>query len=326
MKGEYALIREMMETSHIIKNFDCKESAPLAKAVKEKGRFFITGEGSSRIFPGKNFIYQSLKSGSSIHVATDGGCQSAEYNLKDYVVVAASNSGKTKEVINLFNQLKEKGHKEIYGISANSNTPVLNLAKKGFVLKCGKEDAVAATKSVVEQALFYHSVLEDFSGKLGDLSKNFAKVLTEDIDKEIIKILARAQTIYFSGRNNGVAEELTLKTNEITRKKSGYLEGTYAVHGIEESMNANEVVVVIEPFESEIQKFKEVLVDGVGMSVIAISTKKTIFPTIVIPDMGNLNTYLQLSAGWSLLVETGLALGINLDKPVRARKVGNLYV
>jgi len=35
--------------------------------------------------------------------------------------------------------------------------------------------------------------------------------------------------------NNGVAEELALKTNEITRKKSAFLEGTFAVHGIEES-------------------------------------------------------------------------------------------
>ncbi len=49
--------------------------------------------------------------------------------------------------------------------------------------------------------------------------------------------------IYFAGRNNGVAEELTLKTNEITHKKSDYLEGTFSVHGIEETMRPEEVVV-----------------------------------------------------------------------------------
>jgi glucosamine--fructose-6-phosphate aminotransferase (isomerizing) len=31
-------------------------------------------------------------------------------------------------------------------------------------------------------------------------------------------MIANAGTIYFAGRNDGVAEELTLKTNEITRK------------------------------------------------------------------------------------------------------------
>ena len=45
-----------------------------------------------------------------------------------------------------------------------------------------------------------------------------------------------------------MAEELTLKTNEITRKSSDYLEGTYAVHGIEEVMNADEVVIWVEPY------------------------------------------------------------------------------
>ena len=50
---------------------------------------------------------------------------------------------------------------------------------------------------------------------------------------------------YFSGRNNGVAEEITLKTNEITRKKSSYLEGTYAVHGIEEVLGKQDVIRII---------------------------------------------------------------------------------
>ena len=83
--------------------------------------------------------------------------------------------------------------------------------------------------------------------------------------------MARAPVIYFAGRNNGVAEELTLKTNEITHKKSDYLEGTYAVHGIEEIMQPEEVVVVIDPFPAEIEKFQTTLVDGVGMTVIAVA-------------------------------------------------------
>ena len=36
-----------------------------------------------------------------------------------------------------------------------------------------------------------------------------------------------------------------------------------------------------------------------------------------------LETLARATAGWNLLVATGLQLGINLDKPVRARKVGN---
>jgi glucosamine--fructose-6-phosphate aminotransferase (isomerizing) len=42
-----------------------------------------------------------------------------------------------------------------------------------------------------------------------------------------------------------------------------------------------------------------------------------------VPAAGELRQYVCLCAGWNVLVEIGLALGINLDKPERARKVGN---
>jgi glucosamine--fructose-6-phosphate aminotransferase (isomerizing) len=163
-------------------------------------------------------------------------------------------------------------------------------------------------------------------GKLNDLSVKTDQALTTQIDPAITSIIQKASIIYFAGRNNGVAEELALKTNEITRKKSAFLEGTFAVHGIEEVMDKNEVLIWIDPFPAEQEKFNECLVEGVGMRIIAVSSKQTMFPTILIPDGGEYAEYVQLAAGWNILVETGIALGINLDKPTRARKVGNEYI
>jgi glutamine---fructose-6-phosphate transaminase (isomerizing) len=189
---------------------------------------------------------------------------------------------------------------------------------------------VAATKSVVEQGLFYDSLLRKANGKkmegLKDLAAKTEQALTLKIDPAVTAIISKATIIYFAGRNTGVAEELALKTNEITRKKSAYLEGTFAVHGIEEVMDKTEVVIWVEPFPAEQEKFKECLVTGVGMNIIAISSVQTIFPTIIIPDGGDYAEYVQLAAGWNVLVETGISLGIDLDKPTRARKVGNEYI
>jgi len=50
------------------------------------------------------------------------------------------------------------------------------------------------------------------------------------------------------------------------------------------------------------------------------------FPTIRVPDTGEMNPHVFIAAGWNLLVEIGLALGINLDKPQRARKVDNEFI
>jgi glucosamine--fructose-6-phosphate aminotransferase (isomerizing) len=98
------------------------------------------------------------------------------------------------------------------------------------------------------------------------------------------------------------------------------------VHGIEEVMNPDDVVILIDPFEAEVEKIRDVLVKGVGMRVFAVAARDTIFPTIRVNELGELSTYAYLAAGWNILVEVGVASNINLDKPVRARKVGNEFV
>jgi len=327
---KYALVREMMETPGIIKSFKPEAAAVFAEAVRKHKGLFLTGEGSSRIFPAKRAICASHKRGLALPVVTEGCTQAEEYNLKDYTVFAASNSGQTKEVIRLTTRLKKQKHPAVFGLTANPKTKLEEIAMATHVLICGKEEAVAATKSVVEQGLFYDSLLRIVNGEkmegLKELAVKTEEALTLSIDLAITKIISKASMIYFAGRNNGVAEELALKTNEITRKKSAFLEGTFAVHGIEEVMDKSEVLIWIEPFDTELEKFNECLVKGVGMNIIAVSTKKTMFPTIVIPDGGQYAEYVQLAAGWNILVETGISLGINLDKPTRARKVGNEYI
>ncbi|MDO4569003.1 MAG: SIS domain-containing protein [Planctomycetia bacterium] len=326
--SSFALVKEMLETPEIMRRFDWSQTQNIANVVKETGRLFFTGEGSSRIFPAKNLIYTAMKMGLPIAFGTDGSWQSAEYDLTNWAVFGASNSGQTKEVVSLFRALAEKGHQKRFAMTANHNTKLEEAANETIVLSCGKENAVAATKSVVEQGLVYMSVLRNIVGcqacdmdKVADAAET---ILNMEYCPEIISKVVESPIIYFAGRNNGAAEELRLKTNEITRKKSDYLEGTYLLHGIEEVMNPGETIVILDPFESECAKIKELLVDKIGVNVVAIADRETIFPTVVIPSaICRFAPMLQLMAGWNLLVQTGVALGIDLDKPTRARKVGN---
>jgi glucosamine--fructose-6-phosphate aminotransferase (isomerizing) len=152
------------------------------------------------------------------------------------------------------------------------------------------------------------------------------EAMEKPIDEKIVDRLSNASMLYWAGRNTGCAEELTLKSNEITRKKSDYLEGTYAVHGIEEVMSATDAVLLVSPFESEEAKFSQVLEKGVGLSVFAITDRKSQFPTLSVPSYPEFQPYIELAAGWNVLIEIGIKLGINLDKTERARKVGNEFV
>ncbi|MCG3178683.1 MAG: hypothetical protein BIFFINMI_01012 [Phycisphaerae bacterium] len=326
----FALCREMLDAAGVIERFNPGCTDAVINPIKGTGRLFLTGEGSSRIFPAKNAMRKAMAWGTDLQIATDGSRQAATYDLARWVVFAASNSGRTKEVIALLKKLLAQERDRVYGLTANEGTLLGELTSETIVLTCGWENAVAATKSVVEQALVYQAIVSrvaghDMEADLAGAARAFDSALTMELDDTLVARAAQAPTIYFAGFNDGVAEELTLKTNEITRRKSDYLEGTYAVHGIEEVMDPADVVIVVDPVEAEMAKFKEVLVDGVGMTVIAIADRETIFPTLRVAPAGEMSPFIHLAAGWNLLVEIGLELGIDLDKPQRARKVGNEF-
>lgn len=329
--SKYALVQEMMQTIEVVKNFDPNRTKTVAGKIRTAGRLFFTGEGSSRILPAKNAIRKALEWGIDMTLFTDGSRQAAEYDLSKFAVFCASNSGRTKEVVLLAKKLAALGNENRFALTANKDTLLEKECTETYVLNCGWEQAVAATKSVIEQALFYESILwhirrVDKSAELAKLPALIEQALTLPVSRDIVRQVMGAQTIYFAGYNDGVAEELTLKTNEITRRKSDFLEGTYAVHGIEEVMDKSDIVFVVDPIDEEIEKFQEVLVKGVGLTVVAIADRETPFTTIRVPSAGEMKPYIFLCAGWNLLVEIGLAAGINLDKPERARKVGNEFV
>lgn len=328
----FGLVQDMLATPDVIRRFNVHQMADTAKQIAAIGQLFLTGEGSSRIFPAKSAIAHARRQGWPLTLHTEAGRQAREYSLKDWAVFASSNSGRTAEVIGLFHELQIAGHSARYSLTAFAGSKLESLSAKGYTLSCGPEGAVAATKSVMEQALFYRALLEAVAGvsvlesRLASLAEAVHAALTTVVPNEIVERIAQAGTIYWAGRNEGVAEELTLKTNEITRKPADYLEGTYAVHGIEEVMVAGDVLLWIDPYAESEQKFADVLAKGVGLTIVAIASRPTQFPTILIPDMDDLNPFVQMAGGWNVLVDVGIQLGIDLDKPQRARKVGNEFV
>jgi glutamine---fructose-6-phosphate transaminase (isomerizing) len=325
---KYFLVREMLEVKKVLAAMEPFRIYEFAKHIKHK-KILLTGEGSSRIFPAKKVIYDARHHNYKETIITEGASQSAEYDLDDYTVFIASNSGKTKEGVKLIETLKMKRHKNIIGVVAHKNTEIFTGADYAYLMESGHEEAVAATKTVIEQALFYDILFRKSNNiKLPDLKKLgnlIEQVLKTVIPDKIINKLVSSKTIYFAGRNNGVSEELALKANEISRKQSDYLEGTYAVHGIEEVMSPDDIIIVIDPFREEEPKIRKTLVAELGIAVIAIAPVKTSFPTLQTPDYGDFNPYLELAMGWNLLVETALKQEIDLDHPQRARKIGNEF-
>lgn len=326
--NHFHLVKEMYETVDYIKNFDSRPSEVLFHELPGNKPLMLTGEGSSRIFPARNGVYRRLACGAGPQIFTESSTDLQGKNLDNFIVIGASNSGKTKELVNLFRNLKGAGHNQLYGLSCNRGTLLEDLSKQTIVLNTGIETAVAATKSVVAQALFYEALLTEFNitGNIDTvaLSAFFDQALNINISKDITDVICKANMVYFTGNNNGVAEELTLKTNEIIRKKSAFLPGTYLLHGVEEVISPDDVIIMVDAYPDEYQKIKSIYTDSIGTPVIVISENPSPFHTVLIPRVPEeFEPYVKLAAGWDLLVEAGISLGVNIDKPQRARKIGN---
>lgn len=320
MDTSFALIREMQEVPDMIRNFQPSCITPWLDVLHSKPKILLTGEGSSRIFPAHNLIHQALLRNHYWQFYTTGSRQAYDYPLTDWAAIGASNSGKTRELITLFKHLTIPR----FAITGTADSRITELADQSIVLSCGPEQAVAATKSVIEQALIYQSLLQgnewENQNQAADLCQT---ILSKEINTTIVETLSHTSCLYIAGHNDGVAEELTLKAYEISRLRSVYLEGTYMFHGVEEIMTPQDALILIEPSHHDFEKIQNVIIDGIGMPVIAISTHETPFPTIRIPQLPGFDSYFQLLAGWKLLVSIGLANHIDLDRTKRARKMGN---
>lgn len=338
---KFNLTKEMLSAGQVLRSFDKAHfqdwAGPILDAFKKdpSRQVIFTGEGSSRIFPAKRTLAQNAREGFPLRLATEGATQALEQDLSKAIVVGASNSGRTRELIRLYKKLDQQGLSRKFGITANSPSLLDEVSAKTLALRCGPEKAVAASKSVVDQALSVHALYVSLRG--GDLSA-FAEaaaragdiveaVLRTPVDPRISDAIAKSRMIHFVGRNDGAAEELSLKAMEITRKKSSFLEGTFALHGIEEVIESDEVLVLVRPFTDEDEKYSSIYEKGVGAKVYAISTSDgpTSFAGLAVPAYPDFQEYIDLAAGWNLLIEAGLAAGVDLDKPRRARKIGNEY-
>ncbi len=328
--------KEMLESPDIIRKFDLEITKKIAKRIGSR-RIIFTGMGSSVLFPANNAknraFMLNIKNRVEVYFASD----LLSYNdFSDTFVILCSNSGMTKETIMLFDHIKKNGAKAV-AVTAVENSILAKKCKDKIIMKCGFEKGVAATKSVIEQALILESLIFNIAKNQG-IKINFDEIRKALVDTSrkvqwninirvpgnMLKVLAEAASIYFIGRQTGVADEITLKSHEIARKSAFFYPDTHIVHGIEESIESNPMVI-FEPF-----KFRKFINDFKRFSkrtnckLFGIDSQKFI-EGIKIRSNTYFENYCLLTAGWGLLRCVAKNQGVDIDKPKKALKIGNPY-
>jgi len=326
--------KEMFETIDVVRKFDLRKIEGFAKKLEiGQKQIILTGMGSSVLFPAKNAKDAAFRIGLKNKVEAAFASDFTKFDASCFdnsVVFLCSNSGKTKEVMLLLEKLDGNKKANLVGITATPDSILHQKARETHVLSCGKEQGVAATKSVIEQALTYEFLLRILNGEniskygngLLELSKTMEKILSAKIDEKIIEKLASSKTIYFVGSENGVAQEVALKIIEATGKMTGFYPNTEIIHGPQEFISEEDAVVIVNP--SELSGFMDDFAKA-GCPVFCISGNKEKYETITIPLAKGFENYCYLVAGWNLLKHIGHKLGVDMDHPKKVTKVGNEY-
>lgn len=329
--------QEMLDSKQVMLNLDFNITQNLAQQIGNS-RIIFTGMGSSLIFPGKQAKNRALKFNLTNKFEAYFASDLFQFNdFSDTFVFLCSNSGKTKEVILLLDHVQKQGGKCI-AVTAVADSILAQRANEKIILTCGFEKGVAATKSVIEQGLVYDSLIfhlaknqgkdvdfDNLKKELNLAAEAVEKNINATLDEQSLSALTNAQHYFIVGLENGVAEEITLKSYEIARKMALFFPDTHIVHGPEEGIDGG-CAIIFDPqgLKDYISDFEK-LAEKTHTTLIGIGNDDLI-PGLKMELNETFRNYCLLSGGWGLLRNVGKKMGIDIDHPVKASKVGNPFI
>lgn len=321
------LEQEMQEG---ISYLDGLQAEPILDFLKQiKPPVLISAMGSSFYMPsgrGQAVINELKTHPDARFILASEGYNINPKNFNSLVLM--SNSGKTREVLALAKRFpKEK----VFAVTSSKSSPLGQVAGNTYVLQSGKEKAVAATKSIVEQSVFAECLVRYLAGEEilnSGQFKNVAKVMDQnikcEIDPKLLVLISGARTIYFTGGSFGIGEEIALKFNELAKKKTKYIPGTQILHGSEEVIEKGDVVFVLfaDRYKPYYDRFKQMR-EKTGCYIFTVGNGSTLSEFHL--DIGMVDSfkpYCILSYFWNILTKFALMKGFSLDKGEKIVKVG----
>lgn len=298
-------------------------------ATKVKPPVLVAAMGSSFYLPSGRAQSIADQLGVRDHIRFIMASEGYNINPKHWnSVILISNSGKTREIISLAKKFKKE---KVFAITSSAQSELAALASNVYVLQSGKEKAVAATKSIVEQSLVLEDMVKYLSTE-GEISKKemkevdraMIKNLNLAIDPRLTLAIAGAQTVYFVGGSTGIGEEIALKFNELAKKKSKFIPGTQILHGSEEVIEKGDVVFLLfaDKYRDYADRFRQ-MKNKTGCIFITIGQNWPVSDVDVDLELvTGYKPYCYLAYFWNILTKYALLRGYSLDKADKIAKVG----
>ena len=320
-------------------SFPTRELSDLFK--KEYGEILLLGCGSAYhaglIFKGAmrelagTFVRDEI---ASEFVTQRGGAG------KDTLVIAVSQSGETADTLLAVRKAKREGATVLSVCNVRASS-LVRLSDHAIITKCGRERAVAATKSYVAQAhallmicLLYaeckekadHAALARLRASLAELPEKAELVLEEEEHLSRVALAAKdARAVFFLGRGQDyyAAREGSLKLKEISYLFSEAYPSGELKHGTLALMEKGVfgVIVATDPrlAEKNAATLSEIVCRGASAIVIAtqsIASEMCAEYVVALPDADPLFTpLLSAVAMQEFAYFVAKARGCDVDKP-----------
>jgi glucosamine 6-phosphate synthetase-like amidotransferase/phosphosugar isomerase protein len=192
------------------------------------------------------------------------------------VVIGISQSGETKDLIDIINQTKESGKKTTNIVIVNNINSTLALEKSDLYLPlyCGSEIAVPATKSFINQLVVLYILAIGVAEKLGinatSFRENLRKIpsliaatietIKKSVDAVAEELFLEPSIHILATGMQGIAREGALKIREVVLNHTEGYEATEFKHGPNTILGVN-TIFGLDAVRALLKKFSDIIND-----------------------------------------------------------------
>ncbi len=224
-----------------------KEIVKIFKDSKKKRiSIYMVASGTSYHASLTGAYFLNNIEGISIITANPGMFRSLYLNSikENDVFIGVSQSGETKDLVDIFNDLRKKLGNKIKLISiVNNENSTIPQEKSDFYLPimCGTEIAVAATKSFTSQIALFHILAMSINSEDNSIRQELGKIrhymnftmknIEEDITEVVLKLFLKPSIHILGTSLIGIAMEGALKIREVVLNHTQGYDSAEFKHG-----------------------------------------------------------------------------------------------
>ncbi len=335
-KGEYPyfMIKEIMEQKDTIRRSveqDMKEIEEAAAIIKKSRGAFLVGCGTSgKVCHVAEYFFNEITKRHTNFVVGSEFSNYTSFLNENSLMIVASQSGETADVLEAMEEAKKKGVKIISLVNVRGSSIMRN-SDKSILINAGPEQAVASTKATTAQLSIMALLAYATAGKLNEgrlrlveLSGQVNEMLNPRYDEHIQKLAAQLKElndIYIIGRgvNFPLALECAIKLAEVSYIHGEGFAGGELKHGplalIKKGTPVIALVADDQNKDAILTNAQEVKARGGYVIGVSPENHPVFDYWLRVPNEGILSPIVNIIPVQMLAYHLGVLRGNNPDKP-----------